>query len=810
MNKRRLIIVVCCFLLLPFISDAQTFFQTYTGANLGGTAMIKSPDGNYFVGGKKSDSAMVMKIDPDGNTIWTVSFNPTNSGNNFYVISMEITPDNFLIGTGESLVPGLLYPDEAFYFKMDLNGNVQYCKEITGVGHDFTTHKMLPLSSSSYIIVAAHEPFSGNYSDPMIIKINGTTGSVTSQSPRYDYQNNYIDDISESILSPDKRFIYSTGRLYVSGAGPDQMRVFIAKFDTMGNNLWTNYYVFPSSSAARMYGDCLIYDDDSLVIGYVGDNIGTSPNFEMGIIKVDTTGNMAWSKHFDIPSSTYERPFRILRTNYGYAMVGFETGITEDMMMIGTDINGNELWCKSYGSITLDDYLPSIFGALPAVISNNSIYFTGVQIVAGNITNLIIGKTDSAGNSSCVTSADLVIVQTDNPVFTGTRIISSVSEPVSFVDVTGFQYPIIPIPCSNDSLSLGADTFLCTGSLILDATTAGATQYTWQDGSSDSTLQVSAPGTYSVEVLLNCCILRDTIQVIVGQPSSSVFDLAICFGDSLVVGTSVYSQPGIYTDTLLSAAGCDSIVTITLQVDSLPVVGAQNSDSICIGQQVILNATGAQNYFWSPSTELSCTNCQSPTASPIVTTIYFVVGVDSNGCSAYDSLTIIVGSAVIDAGNDTLIVAGQCVVLNGTGAQSYVWSPSTYLNDSSIANPTACPDQDITYYLTGITAEGCIATDSVTIRVISACDGVFIPDAFTPNGDGVNDEFGIITFGGITLNSFRVFSRWGELIFQTNDLNKKWAGDFKELLCPLGVYVYVADIDCGEKKLIKGNVTLLR
>ena len=753
---------------------------------------------------------MVMKIDPDGNIFWTVSFKPTASVNNFHVTSFEITPDNYLIGTGTSADPGTFIPDEGFFFKMDLNGVVQYCNVITGLSHNFTMRKMFPLTSSSYISIAAHEPFSGNWADPIALKIDGNTGGVVFQSPEYDYQNNYIDDIAESILSPDKKFIYSTGRLYISGAAMDQMRVFLTRFDTLGNHVWTNYFVFPTSSAARMYGECLIYDNDSIVIGYFGDNSGISSNFELGMVKVDSSGNMVWSKHYAIPSSTFDRCFRIFKTSFGYEMVGFVTGTTEDLMILATDINGNVLWCKSYGSTTLDEYNFNSFGSLPSVISNDTTYLTGIQTVGGNTTNLVIAKAGPDGVINCITNTDLNVVTTINPVFTGTRIIASTPDPVNFAPVLSFFHPAIADPCSAYNLNLGNDTSLCSGSLILDATTPGATQYTWQDGSSDSTLQVAAPGIYSVVVLVNCCILRDTVQVIVGQPSSSVHDAAICLGDSLVVGTSVYTQQGTYIDTLLSIAGCDSVVTTNLVIDSLPIVAALSSDSICVGQEVILNATGAENYFWSPATGLSCTNCPSPTASPIVTTIYFVTGIDSNGCSDYDSLTIIVGTAVVDAGNDTLIVAGQCVVLNGSGAQTYVWFPSTYLSDSSIANPTACPDQDITYYLTGITAEGCIATDSVTIRVISACDGVFIPDAFTPNGDGMNDQFGIITLGGITLNSFRIFSRWGELLFQTNDLHKKWDGEYKQLPCPLGVYVYAADIDCGEKKLLKGNLTLIR
>ena len=436
-NKSRinLLKTVLCFVVLfigkPDYLFAQTFFNTYPSFNMGGMAMIKSPDGNFFVGGRKGDSAMVMKITPQGAPIWTVAFKPTNSANDFYVTSFDITPDNFLIGVGVSAVPANLSPDEAFYFKISLAGVVQYAKVVTGVGHRFTMRRMLPLSASDYMIIAAHEPLAGNYADPICIKINGANGNIIMQSPRYDYSDIYIDDISESLFSWDKKFIYSTGRLYVAGATPDQMRIFITKFDTMGNDLWTNYFVWPSASPARMYGMCMLRNNDSLVICYTGDNNGVSANFELGILVADTLGHMKWSKNYNIPSSSFEKCFRIIQTSYGYAMIGFETGASENMVILAVNFMGDVLWCKSYGDPALDENLISLFGALPSTSDGDTLYFTGIKYLTATNTDLVIGKCDQNGDIDCFTPTDLAVVTTLNPVFNGTRVITPTVEPIS-------------------------------------------------------------------------------------------------------------------------------------------------------------------------------------------------------------------------------------------------------------------------------------------------------------------------------------------------------------------------------------------
>ena len=133
------VLIFVLHILRPADGYAQTFYQTYaSGSSMIGASIIASPDGNLFVGGGKDDSALVMKIDPLGEVLWTVSFKAASATTPLYVTSMEITPDNFLIGTGVGLIPSNLYPADGFYFKMSLNGDMEYCNAISGLGYRFT------------------------------------------------------------------------------------------------------------------------------------------------------------------------------------------------------------------------------------------------------------------------------------------------------------------------------------------------------------------------------------------------------------------------------------------------------------------------------------------------------------------------------------------------------------------------------------------------------------------------------------------------------------------------------------------------
>jgi gliding motility-associated-like protein len=191
---------------------------------------------------------------------------------------------------------------------------------------------------------------------------------------------------------------------------------------------------------------------------------------------------------------------------------------------------------------------------------------------------------------------------------------------------------------------------------------------------------------------------------------------------------------------------------------------------------------------------------------------YTVKLVVSNG-TAKDSMTeqIIVNASTINAGPDIIISPGQSTQLNATGNTSYTWTPATNLSSSTIANPVANPTVTTTYVVNG-TTNNCGNTDSVTVFVEINCNGnVFVPTAFSPNGDGQNETECIMGNCIETLNFF-IYDRWGEKVFETTDQKFCWDGVFRGKQMDSGIFVYYlkATFTNGKEITKKGNISLVR
>ena len=141
----------------------------------------------------------------------------------------------------------------------------------------------------------------------------------------------------------------------------------------------------------------------------------------------------------------------------------------------------------------------------------------------------------------------------------------------------------------------------------------------------------------------------------------------------------------------------------------------------------------------------------------------------------------------------------------------YQWSPSMGLNDASIADPTASLQDDITYTLTVTTAESCKDIDEVHITVFKG-SAIYIPNAFTPNHDGLNDRLKPYYVGIKKLDFFTIYNRWGELVFTTNDLAAGWDGRQKETDVGTGSFVWILQaVDyVGKVYHLKGTAILIR
>lgn len=168
----------------------------------------------------------------------------------------------------------------------------------------------------------------------------------------------------------------------------------------------------------------------------------------------------------------------------------------------------------------------------------------------------------------------------------------------------------------------------------------------------------------------------------------------------------------------------------------------------------------------------------------------------------------------LSAGNDTIIVKGYPFSLNGSGAEFYKWSPPDYLSSTIIPKPkTSFPGVGIyTYYLEGGTTNGCTGLDTVNIQVVDK-GTIFVPNAFSPNQDGLNDWLQVVTIGYSSIRSFEIFNRLGQRVFYATNTNKpKWDGNFQGEACEAGVYFWkLKAMDAFGKTVVeKGDVTLIK
>lgn len=271
-----------------------------------------------------------------------------------------------------------------------------------------------------------------------------------------------------------------------------------------------------------------------------------------------------------------------------------------------------------------------------------------------------------------------------------------------------------------------------------------------------------------------------------------------------------------------SAAGCTGRDTVSLTLIRPFDMLVDPGDTICIGESLGLKAMQARSYTWTPSIGLSRPDIPDPVATPQATTRYRVVGYDGYNCFTDTGYVLInVGpKPTVNIGADMNASTGTVFtfhpsIQNGP-IVSYLWSPATELSCSDCETPTTTAKSDIEYTLTVRNNYGCEARDVFRLQVFCTDGQVFIPNAFTPNGDGLNDIL-MVRGKGITVKTFRIFNRWGELVFERknfspNDPRFGWDGKVRGVTATPDVFVYTADVVCDNDVLYtyKGNTTVLK
>ncbi len=370
------------------------------------------------------------------------------------------------------------------------------------------------------------------------------------------------------------------------------------------------------------------------------------------------------------------------------------------------------------------------------------------------------------------------------------------------------------------SVNLGPDTSLCPqdGPFTLNAAQQDTNAtYLWQDGSTDSTFAVDTAGTYWVRVANRCDTLSDTIHVAaMSVPQVHLGpDTSLCRSEQLVLhaawpGASHLWQDGSTDSTfVVNSAGTYHVAvsnkcgtardTIVVQQQRAPTVALGPDTTICKGSRAELRArvSGSDSYLWRNG---------STDSTRLVSSEGHYVLTAANTCgTASDTVAVSVHQPrPIELQQDTAICESDTLLLDAGPAASYRWQ------DGSVGRHHQVTEAG-TYAVSITDAHNCPNADSVRITARGCAGELFIPNAFTPNRDELNDGFRVYGENVQSLH-IRIFNRWGELVFESEETGSYWDGTYKGQPAPVGVYIYVvkAAFNDGSRITRQGSLTLMR
>ncbi|MGB3948279.1 MAG: gliding motility-associated C-terminal domain-containing protein [Bacteroidia bacterium] len=394
---------------------------------------------------------------------------------------------------------------------------------------------------------------------------------------------------------------------------------------------------------------------------------------------------------------------------------------------------------------------------------------------------------------------------------------------------------------------------LCNGE-ITSTITGGNAPYTynWSNSSIQANNGNLCVGSYSLTVTDSWGCLSASVDTSITEPIllTATIDTSIhascfnaCDGTASVIaagGTSTGSYTylwntsptqsntiatnlcaGEYIITITDNNLCEAKDTVTINQPNLITINDSTTPSNCndsTGTATVVASGGTPGYSFS----WSVGNSTTATINNLPAGQYTVTVVDTNGCTQLHPVTINNANGPIATINstNTSIMSGSTVLLSASGVGNYLWTPTTTLSCDTCTNTEEKPKETTTYCVSVTDTNGCADTACITIEVDYLCD-LSVPNAFSPNNDGRNDLFVISGWEKcVTEFSIRIYNRWGEKVFETDDLTKSWDGKYKtgeeaiggnqKINSAVFVYYIQATLISGEKIIKQGNISVIR
>ncbi|MGP8216034.1 MAG: gliding motility-associated C-terminal domain-containing protein [Bacteroidia bacterium] len=717
-------------------------------------------------------SAFLVKYDATGNLIWAKQAFPqsTQSMANSNAIAVDASGDIYITGVFQDTVMfdtcnlcTLHEAQDVFLIKYDMNGKVLWAKQGISSVFAFATSNSVSLDASGniYITGAFQDTvkfggysLSTAYQDVFLVKYDMNGNVLWAKQTQSSYTNIVLDDNAANSVSIDK-----FGNSYITG-GFDYGTI------TFGTTTLNSY----------------------------------NTNGEVFLAKFDPKGNVLWARQsqpaslgggpgygssvaVDINNKVY-----VTGDFWGHVSFGPFTLTTNvwDIFLIKYDSGGTVIWAEAanYDSIYNYWYANTI-----ATDTLNHVYFTASS-EPGWYPLIIGGDTFTSSPNSYSTA--LIKFDSSGKVICGS---------------------VIKGATNTFDVSVGSLAVDSSGSYVYDAgslafsITIGPDKlyYEWNNSPWIARWSSCCPDA-RIKGNLNLC-KGDSTTLTAGGGISYKWSTGATTSSITIKPDSSASY-----QVIASNGFCSDSINKTITVTPYPIPGINTPPEICgAGNSAQLLASGGASYIWEPSAGLNSDTIPNPVADPATTTLYTVT-IANKECKVSDSVKVKVVTNVPQSVLccDTLIMFDQSINLTSTtGAGSIIWTPSIGLNCDTCPSVTAEPSESTTYMVTITNDSGCSITRSITIHV--DCGTVFIPGAFSPNGDGQNDRLYV---RGPCINTidFIVFDRWGNKVFETYDKNNGWDGTYKGLPMNAGTYVYTltAKLNDGTMLEKKGNVALVR
>lgn len=425
-----------------------------------------------------------------------------------------------------------------------------------------------------------------------------------------------------------------------------------------------------------------------------------------------------------------------------------------------------------------------------------------------------------------------------------------------------FDFNLMPNAEFTADQTIGCIPFTVT----FDNFSSDSDSYLWDFGNNDTTsvifnptITYNTPGTYVVHLYVtdSICLMTDSAQITITVLDSiqltTSADQVLCVSTPVNLSAFTNGTADAYTwsdnpnfSNVLNPDPSDSMITVTpagpttyyvrasnagcSKVDSIVVdfIGSSihltGDDTLCLGENSTITAINSNplinfTYQWTPTGVIVSGNgTNQVVVNPSQSQYIYVSATSPNGCVAEDSIWIAVGnipdSLVNATANPSVVpIGGQTQLTAYPSGYSYVWLPSN-LVENQFTQQTTAEVESSTLFVVLISDGVCQKMDTVWVQAYPfVCDDpfVYIPNAFTPNGDGENDK--LFVYGAMIQGIlFRIYDRWGELVFETTNRNEGWDGTFRGKLLDPDVYDYYLQVDCvdGLQNIIKGNITLMR